>query len=449
MSSGILHRKSLLGMNNRTFLIWFALGHLANDWPIATLWLIVPAAGLAMGLSPGEITLFNIGGALAYIPAGFLADQVSNRGRLLIATFWWVAGGYALAALTPGFWSLALLLAVAGMGNAAWHPIATGVLTRDNKDGRAQALGIHAIGGSFAEVLAPLSAGFLLSFFDWRSALAISVLPTVLLGLCFLCVARAIPVIEKKSVDRQDALEMMHVWGTGGGLRIIAMISLYNMALIAVLSMIPLYLAEAHDFAPTTIGIVFAALLLTGAFAQPWAGWISDKLGRKPVLVIGNGLAALAFAILSFGPTFWVMISMMAVGIAALDATRAAMLAAAVDHTDRSESTTLGIAFVLMEGVGALGAVLAGMATGISWNTMFGLAALFAFGAAILSAGADVRLSADSASGRTGLLPTWRERVRRRRELKNRLTISPHLIDDMGMTVKEVEAEIAKRFWVE
>ena len=63
---------------------WFAVGHLANDWPIAGLWLIVPAAGIAMDLSPAEVgllfTLFSIGGSVAYIPAGFLADHVSDRG---------------------------------------------------------------------------------------------------------------------------------------------------------------------------------------------------------------------------------------------------------------------------------------------------------------------------------------------------------------------------------
>jgi len=80
---------------------------------------------------------------MAPIPAGYLADHVSSRGRLLVLTFWWLAIGYGLAALAPGFWSLAMLLAIAGTGNAAWHPIATGVLTRDNKDGGARALGVH------------------------------------------------------------------------------------------------------------------------------------------------------------------------------------------------------------------------------------------------------------------------------------------------------------------
>ena len=377
-------------MRHRAFLTWFALGHLANDWPIAALWLIVPAAGLAMKLSPTEVgllfTLFSIGGALAYIPAGVLADHVSNRGRLLVGTFWWTALGCGLATKAPGFWSLAVLLALAGMGNAAWHPIATGVLTRDNKGTRAQALGIHAIGGSFAEVLAPLSVGLLLALVDWRGALIVSVVPTVLLGLCFIWVARAVPVVEKKRVNRRDALDLLDAWRRGTGLRIVGMICLYNMALIAMLSMIPLYLAVAHDISSATIGIIFAALLITGALAQPWVGWMSDITGRRRVLVTGNAISSLAIAMLIFEPSFWVMIATMAVGVAALDSIRAAMLAAAVDHSDRSESTTLGLAFVLMDGIGAFGAVLAGIAAGISWQHMFGFAAALSLGAAALSA---------------------------------------------------------------
>jgi FSR family fosmidomycin resistance protein-like MFS transporter len=139
----------------------------SEDPCIASLWLIAPAVGVAMGLSPTEVgllfTIFNIGGALAYLPAGLVADYISNRGRLLVMTFWWVAMGYGLAAMASDFWSLALLLAIAGMGNAAWHPIATGILTLHSRGRRAQALGVHAIGDSLAEVLSPLTAGLLIS----------------------------------------------------------------------------------------------------------------------------------------------------------------------------------------------------------------------------------------------------------------------------------------------
>ncbi|WP_299395941.1 MFS transporter [Pelagibius sp.] len=375
-------------MKNRTLLTWFALGHFANDWPICSLWLIVPAVGIAMELSPAEVgllfTICNVGGALAYLPAGILADHVANRGRLLLATFWWVAVGYLLAAMAPGFWSLALLLAVAGMGDAAWHPIATGVLARNSKERRAHVLGIHAIGGSLAEVLSPLAVGFLLAYVDWREALAISVLPAALMGLCFFFVARAVPRVEKTSVTRQDLLDLLNMWRRGNGLRMVAMICLYNMALIALLSMIPLYLADQHGFGPEAAGIAFSTMLIIGALAQPWVGKISDIAGRRPVVVFGNLTAALAITVLVFQPSLWIMIAAMVVAVAALDAIRAAILAGTVDHTGRNEGTTLGLAFVLLDGIGALGAVLAGIAAGFSWPHMFGLAATFSLGAAAL-----------------------------------------------------------------
>lgn len=375
-------------MKNRTYLTWFTLGHFANDFPIASLWLIAPAVGATMELSPAKVgllfTICNIGGALAYLPAGILTDHVSNRGRLLAATFWWVAAGYLLAAMAPGFWSLALLLAVAGMGDAAWHPIATGVLTRENKERRAHVLGIHAIGGSVAEVLSPLAAGFLLTFVDWREALAISAIPATFMGLSFFWVARAVPQVEKKPIRKQNMLGLLNIWRQGNGLRMVVMICLYNMALMALLSMIPLYLADEYGFGPKEAGIAFSTMLIVGAVAQPWVGKISDVAGRRPVVVFGNLTAALAITLMVFQPSLWTMIAAMMVAVAALDVIRAAILAGAVDHAGHSEGSTLGLAFILMDGIGALGAVLAGIAAGFSWPHMFGLAAALSLSAAAL-----------------------------------------------------------------
>ena len=172
--------------------------------------------------------------------------------------------------------------------------------------------------------------------------------------------------------------------GAGNGLRMVVMICLYNMALMALLSMIPLYLAERHGFGPEAAGIAFSAMLIVGAAAQPWVGKISDVAGRRPVVVFGNVTAALAIALLVFQPSLWAVLGAMVIAVAALDAIRAAVLAGAVDHAGRSEGTTLGLAFALLDGIGALGAVLAGIAAGFSWSHMFVLAAAFSLGAAVL-----------------------------------------------------------------
>ena len=42
---------------------------------------------------------------------------------------------------------------------------------------------------------------------------------------------------------------------------------------------------------------------------------------------------------------------------------------------------------------------------------------------------------------------TWRERISVRWELEQMSKDNPHLIDDIGLTRRQVEAEVAKPFW--
>ena len=45
------------------------------------------------------------------------------------------------------------------------------------------------------------------------------------------------------------------------------------------------------------------------------------------------------------------------------------------------------------------------------------------------------------------MIATWDERKRFRRELQQMSKANPYLIDDIGLTRRQVEAEIAKPFW--
>jgi uncharacterized protein YjiS (DUF1127 family) len=45
------------------------------------------------------------------------------------------------------------------------------------------------------------------------------------------------------------------------------------------------------------------------------------------------------------------------------------------------------------------------------------------------------------------IIATWDERKRFRWELEQMSKANPHLIDDIGLTKRQAEAEIAKPFW--
>lgn len=342
----------------------FSLGHLANDWPPSAIWILAPAIALSLNLSPAELgllfTIHSLGSSIAFLPAGMLTDHVAKRGRLLVLTFWWCGVGYLLASLAADFWVLALLLAIAGMGDAAWHPMATGVLVQRLPERRGEALGVHAMGGTLAEVVGPLAAGFLLGFLDWRAALQISALPTLIMGVAFIWIARRVPMSTAGGLNRADVNHFIRVWARPAGLTVIAMIAVYHMALMAMLSMSALFLQRDLGFSAWYAGIVFAAGLLLGSLAQPVVGKWSDTSGRKRIFIAGAILATMCSTVVAVAQMDALVVAGILATMAVLVAVRSGVLAFAVEYTGKREGTTLGFVFAVMDGIGSAGAVLAG-----------------------------------------------------------------------------------------
>lgn len=378
------------------------LGHLSNDWVAGTLWLLAPAIAVAMGLGPTEVglilTINGIGAGLAYIPAGVISDRSTRPGWLMLLSFWWVVIGYLSATLVPGFWAVTLLLAVGVMGDAFWHPIATGVLVKELPGRRAQALGIHAVGGSIgAEVLAPLSTGLLLGWFDWQTTLQILVLPALVMGILFIPVARRISRDNPGQARAVDLGSLVRQWAQPAGIALMLMMILYNMALIAQLAMAPLYFQAEHGLSPFYAGLIFAAILMLGSLCQPLFGKYSDRQGRKPIILLV--LFSAAFFALFAGLSdnlYWSILGLLP-SVAMLTAVRPVILASAVEYSSKSESTTLGIIFTVLDGVGMFGALLAGMIA--EWQV--GYAFVMAAGLAMLAAlvGLTLTLDASAAAG--------------------------------------------------
>jgi uncharacterized protein YjiS (DUF1127 family) len=59
----------------------------------------------------------------------------------------------------------------------------------------------------------------------------------------------------------------------------------------------------------------------------------------------------------------------------------------------------------------------------------------------------EARRRAHGLAALRGLIRSWRSRSRFRRDLADRLEAAPHLVDDIGLTRRQVDAELAKPFW--
>ena len=370
-------------------LIPFSIGHFSNDLVPVGMYIFIPAFGAAMGLSPAEIGLLfmihSLGSSMAFFPAGLLADHVANRGILLTASFFWVGFGYLTASFVDGFWAFAMLIAVAGMGDAAWHPIATGVLAQMHKTRRAYALGMHAVGGHISEVIALPAAGLLLAMWDWRTAIQILVIPTLITGIFFIFISPKVPRHVNSRPTRADFADIWRIWTTSSGLRILALFISYNMGLFAIITMTPLYLRANHSMSWMATGFAMAAMVLPGALLQPWMGKISDRIGRRPLIVFGNAAATGAAFVAWLPTTFGLSFIALGVALTVLVAIRAVLLAAAIDHAGGREGTSLGLAFAFMDGFAASAAVLAGLAGENDIANAFLLASGFSLVAVIIA----------------------------------------------------------------
>ena len=149
---------------------------------------------------------------------------------------------------------------------------------------------------------------------------------------------------------------------------------------MAVLAMMPLYLQRVHGFNSAETGVAFAAAILLGALVQPFCGRLSDRIGRRPITIAGNIVAVAAGLIVwQGGDNLLVALGGIGVLVMALTGIRAAYLAGTVDYAEGREATTLGFAFVLLDGVGAFGAWMAGLAAEAGLAYAFLLAAILAF----------------------------------------------------------------------
>lgn len=378
-----------LTRQHRFLLGALSLGHMTNDWVAGTLWLLAPAIAASMGLGPTEVglilTVNGIGAGLAYIPAGILSDRSTRPGLLMLLSFWWVAIGYLCATLAPGFWAVTLLLAFGVMGDAFWHPVATGVLVKELPERRAQALGIHAIGGSIgAEVLGPLSTGFLLGWFDWQTTLQILVLPAVLMGILFIPVASRISRDNPGRVKPIDFRGLARQWFRPAGLALMAVMILYNMALVGQLAMAPLFFQSEHGLSPFYAGLIFAAILMLGSLFQPVFGKYSDARGRKPLILLTLFAASFFALVAGVGDGLFWALAGLTPAVVMLTAVRPVVLAAAVEYSGKSEATTLGVVFTVLDGVGMFGALLAGLIAEFELAYAFVAAAALAFSSACI-----------------------------------------------------------------
>jgi MFS family permease len=146
--------------------------HLVSHYYILLLPPLFMAVRAEYGVSFTELglalSLFNIFSAALQTPAGFLVDRVSAP-LVLIGGLVLGAAAFLVAGLVNSFWVLVAMFAVAGIGNAVYHPADYSILSHQVAPARiGQAFSVHTFAGMIGSTLAPATLVPLQGVIGWR-----------------------------------------------------------------------------------------------------------------------------------------------------------------------------------------------------------------------------------------------------------------------------------------
>ncbi len=385
-TSAIGAPQGLTTLQRRTLLITVVAGHGIKHLMASAFFILLPEMKAALGLTNTQVGTLStarfIAGGIVNFPAGYVADRFTHMRAIVLGIS--IAGigvMYFLTGISTTFWVVTLFTSLMVVSISLWHPAAIGSLSRQFVDRRGFAISLHGSGGSVGEALGPLTAGLLLGFLTWQFIFQGSLVPALILGFVVWFVLRRVPaeigqamsfgVYVRGVTDLLTSPRMLLVLLFAGG---------FAGAQSVILTFLPIHLREGFGVSTEIAGLYMSLVNLPGILSQPVMGYVSDKWGRRAVILPALLVLAATNFLLSIvpnGPLFILTILIMGLFVYSL---MAIFLAAASDLAPRDvQATTVSLVFGVATGVGAFAPSVGGyMADTIS------LEATFVFSAALV-----------------------------------------------------------------
>jgi len=293
--------------------------------------------------------------------------RVVSRRRLLAIGGILFGGGFALQAFANSFPTFAIPNVASRIGGSPQHPVGNGLLAEQfPTERRGFAISAHIAGGNIGTVVVALVGVPIIAVYGWRGASIAFGLPAVAVALLILLFVR------ERGTDRAAALASGTVraafgrilgdrdlrWlyltsALGGGGRGLGVVNLFALV----------YLTRVLHLDEATSGLMYGALIVFSVPMPLVAGWLSDRIGRKPLIVgvyLGGAIGFLVFLAAGTSlPLLWVGIVLMGLFTFAESPQLQALLGDIAPPSTRDASYALY--FAMAFGVGSLWTILYGI----------------------------------------------------------------------------------------
>lgn len=345
---------------------------------------VLPRFAQDLGAAPELIGFIvaasTISGVIVKLPAGALSDLLGRKRMMLLGCVFF-AGPPFLYPLVHSPGALLAIRFLHGLATAIFSPVASAFVADLFQRGRGEKLGWFASANDLGATAGPFLGGLLLFY---TSSYSTTYLVVGVLGLLPLVMVLRLPDDDTPHSTGPGLRESpRRFWSGIGevlGNRAVLIASTMEAALYvgygAFLGFFPPY-AKEIGFNDAQIAFVMGAQLATTMLAKPLSGRLSDRLGRKPMILAGLCLCAVTLPAIPTLTSLWLLLPVSAffgLGVAIVTPSTTALVAGLV-KTARMGSA-MGVFGTIWDSGEAAGPILAGMLiASLAYRPAFGLIA--------------------------------------------------------------------------
>ena len=332
--------------------------------------LLMTAIADYMGLGTFQkAALFAIrqsGSSVTSLGAGPFVDVLKPYwGSILTGCMVWAAIAYALVGVSPNFTVLIIAVLFVAIPGALWHLPSAAAISQRFPDKRGFAISMHGFGSNIGNALGPVLAGALLGILLWKNIFFIYAIPALVLSIFVWWSLRDLGK-EGGQEGRKDLRTQLNgaltLLKNPIILGLILAALLRGMGLNALFNWTPFYLKDELGMSSLDAGFHYAFLTGMGIVSAPVIGSLSDRFGRKAILVPGMTVAAiLSMLVVSVGDSLLLFFVLAGIGLFTF-VLHNIIQAAVLDAVGRgTEATATGLLFGITGVLGSASPFLASL----------------------------------------------------------------------------------------
>jgi len=316
---------------------------------------------------------------------GYISDRFSTGWFVPVGVLW-TAFAMGLLGWSANYPVAVLLVGLAGLGTAAFHPRAMMAVYLVSGSRLGFGAALFSTGGNLGFALGPVIGSFLVLGFGLHATLGL-LAPGMLLCLILFFyggdfLRREPAVIEKSSKDFNRALRNIP-WVSL--IAVCLIVSLRSWVYISILTYLPMFF-ETQGIQLQTGSLMLTVYLVGGAVAGLYGGHLSDKVGRRRVIVVSMLIYPVLASLMILSKGGWIWLLAGASG-AALLASFAVTIVVAQELMPQYLGLVSGLILGLGFGTGGLGTAFSGfLADKIGLYQVFWILALAPVLGAVIAA---------------------------------------------------------------